>query len=357
MRLKPLLFGLATVVPGVYAALSRPTGGTDSPRYCYTVWLRHLVTARAAGLERHPSVVAEMGPGDSLGVGLAALISGADAYYAVDVVQRADVDMCLRVFDGVLELFERCARLPDAVEYPRVRPTLTSYEFPHELFEGDALRRALDPVRVKRLRAAVAALGTTSGPDQPGEDAPRVGADREPSTTTSRRSVVTREGQPTRSVITYVDPAHADVIPAGAVDLVISQGVLEYPDDLRATHEQIARWLRPGGVASHAVDFGAHQTSNAWDGHWTISDFGWACLRGRQPYFLNRVPHSGHLEAMRSAGLAIVSDRIETQPPQAARSALAPRFAGLSDADRSIRCAFIQARKPAAVRTAARSMP
>src|SRR3954463_68628 len=154
MRIKPLLFGLATVVPGVYAALSRPTGGTDSPRYCYTVWLRHLVTATANGLDSHPRVVAEMGPGDSLGVGLAALISGAEAYYAVDVVQRANVDMCLRVFDGLVELFERRASLPDATESPRVRPGLGSYEFPHDLFAGDALARALDPDRVRRLRAA-----------------------------------------------------------------------------------------------------------------------------------------------------------------------------------------------------------
>jgi hypothetical protein len=310
MRLKPLLFGLATIVPGVYPALSRPTGGTDSARYCYTVWLRHLVTARAHGLERHPRVVAEMGPGDSLGVGLAALISGAETYYAVDVVQRANVEICLRVFDGLVELFDRRAPLPDATEYPRVRPSLASYEFPIDLFPGDALDRALDPARVNRLRATVAALGTAA------------------------------------SAITYVDPTRAGIIPPGTVDLMISQGVLEYPDDLLATHRQIAGWLRPGGVASHAIDFGAHQTSNAWDGHWTISEFGWACLRGRQPYFLNRVPHSGHIEAVRGAGLVIVCDEVERQTPQSMRSALAPKFAGLSEADRSSRSAFIQTRKP-----------
>jgi len=310
MRIKPLLFGLATVVPGVYAALSRPTGGTDSARYCYTVWLRHLVTARTHGLERHPAVVAEMGPGDSLGVGLAALISGADRYYAVDVVQRANVSICLRVFDDLVDLFDRRATLPDEREYPRVRPRLASYEFPIELFPADALARALDPGRLADLRAAVAALGTAG------------------------------------SVITYVDPTRAEVIPTGTVDLVISQGVLEYPEDLCETHRQIAGWLRPGGVASHAIDFGAHQTSNAWDGHWTISDFGWACLRGRQPYFLNRTPHSGHVDAVRSAGLAIVCDDVEIQAPEAPRAALAPKFARLSEADRSSRSAFIQTRKP-----------
>ena len=79
------LAGLATYVPG-YEYLE-PTGGTSSARYCYSVWLRHLVMAYDSGLlQRPPATVAELGPGDSIGIGLAALLSGARKYHALDVV-------------------------------------------------------------------------------------------------------------------------------------------------------------------------------------------------------------------------------------------------------------------------------
>ena len=89
---KALLSGLATWLPG-YPVMRR-TGGTDSARYCYSVWLRHLVLLHASGRMRHrvPRVVAELGPGDSIGIGIAALLSGAEKYYAFDVVRYSDLD-------------------------------------------------------------------------------------------------------------------------------------------------------------------------------------------------------------------------------------------------------------------------
>src|SRR5689334_3926898 len=53
------------------------TGGSSSARYCYSVWLRHLSMAARLGLNTDPKDVAELGPGHSIGVGLAALLSGA----------------------------------------------------------------------------------------------------------------------------------------------------------------------------------------------------------------------------------------------------------------------------------------
>ncbi|MBM4372890.1 MAG: hypothetical protein FJ098_14650, partial [Deltaproteobacteria bacterium] len=79
--LRQLLWGIATFVPGVRFLDRRGTGGTGSARYCYSVWLRHLVLAKDRGLlDQVPATVAELGPGDSIGIGLAALLSGATAY-------------------------------------------------------------------------------------------------------------------------------------------------------------------------------------------------------------------------------------------------------------------------------------
>ena len=82
-----LIFSAVTLIPGV-ASLppvkrilmnkAKGTGGSISASYCYSVWLRHLVTTAGCGLNCNPRTVAELGPGDSLGVGLAALLSGAE---------------------------------------------------------------------------------------------------------------------------------------------------------------------------------------------------------------------------------------------------------------------------------------
>ena len=69
-----LLFGISTFIPGVYKWRSKKTGsgGAYSAKYCYSVYLRHMVMVKKSNLNTSPKVVAELGPGDSLGVGLMA---------------------------------------------------------------------------------------------------------------------------------------------------------------------------------------------------------------------------------------------------------------------------------------------
>src|SRR5690242_6794043 len=80
--------GMLSHVPGFERFLTklRGGGGTRSPRYCYSIWLRHLAMAREHGLSTAPATVAELGPGDSVGVGLAALLTGSERYWALDVL-------------------------------------------------------------------------------------------------------------------------------------------------------------------------------------------------------------------------------------------------------------------------------
>ena len=78
-KLRPFLVGAATFVPGVRGLLVSAKeafglGGAVSARYCYSVWLRHVVLLAQNGLWKYPKSVAELGPGDSLGVGFCALL-------------------------------------------------------------------------------------------------------------------------------------------------------------------------------------------------------------------------------------------------------------------------------------------
>ena len=113
MPVVPLMKGIATFVPGVRRLANRRAGGPASARYCYSVWLRHLVMAHKSGLSTQPAVVAELGPGDSLGVGLAALISVASQYFALDVKAHASDHRNLEVFDELANLFARQENVPD----------------------------------------------------------------------------------------------------------------------------------------------------------------------------------------------------------------------------------------------------
>ena len=60
-------------------------------RYCYSVWLRHLSIINENGLDTNPNIVAELGPGDSIGMGLMALLTGSSKYYALDIVEKTNV--------------------------------------------------------------------------------------------------------------------------------------------------------------------------------------------------------------------------------------------------------------------------
>ena len=71
MNIKQLLYGISTYLPSLSRFHSKGTGGTNSARYCYTVWLRHFVIANKNGiLLSTPKVIGELGPGDSIGIAI-----------------------------------------------------------------------------------------------------------------------------------------------------------------------------------------------------------------------------------------------------------------------------------------------
>ncbi|MDB5762883.1 MAG: hypothetical protein JWQ21_1878 [Herminiimonas sp.] len=123
MNLRPIIFGIKSYIPGaIHRFQANSGGGTTSARYCYSVWLRHLAMAKINGLDPLPKVVAELGPGDSLGVGLAALISGSEKFLAFDVLSYANTEMNLKVFDELIPMFRNRIDIPGDQEFPAVSP-------------------------------------------------------------------------------------------------------------------------------------------------------------------------------------------------------------------------------------------
>jgi len=319
VRMRRLIFNAATFVPGVAAIPSVRrrivnraigTGGTISGRYCYSVWLRHLVHAANSGLQTRPYVVAELGPGDSLGTGIAALLSGAEQYFALDVVAHANADRNLGILDELVALFSAQADIPGDREFPGMYPKLGDYRFPSAILGRERIAAALQLDRITRIRHS---LTNTAAPG---------------------------------SMVQYRAPwLGSSVIQPGAIDMIFSQAALEHIDELEQAYHGMWLWLAPNGFISHEIDFSSHGWADQWDGHWAHSDLKWKLIRGRDAWSINREPESTHLKILEREGFRIVCHERGRAQPSITRARLAARFRGATAEDLRTPWTFLQAVK------------
>ncbi len=314
MYIKPLAKGLISFIPGSYELFAKKrTGGTVSARYCYSVWLRHLIMAYNNGLSKRICSVAELGPGDSLGIGLAALISGVNKYYALDVVKFWNITRNVEIFDELVGLFKRREKVPDKTEFPGVKPDLDNYEFPINILTNEVLAEAMNQQRLESIRKDILNLDSMN-----------------------------KNNIKIQYVVPWYDPK---IITEESVDFIYSQAVLEHIDHLDNTYQALYRWLNTDGVMSHTIDFGCHGIAKVWNGHLAYPDLMWSLIRGKRPFLLNRQPHSVHINLMRKYGFEIVCDVKNRDYSGIQREYLARQLKNMETDDLVIRTAFIQARK------------
>jgi SAM-dependent methyltransferase len=253
-----------------------------------------------------PKTVAELGPGDSLGMGLAALISGVDQYFGFDVAEHASNERNLEIFDQLVGMFERREDIPGEEEFPDVFPQLSSYRFPSELLDDRRLAASLDPKRISRIRASVMNTQSTDGE--------------------------------VRYVVPWDD---ASISIPNSVDMIFSQAVLEHVDELEAAYKAMRLWLKPDGFMSHEIDFKSHGTARHWNGHWTYPDGLWKVMRGRRPWFLNRQPHSVHIDILRRTGFKVLSDLTKRTASQVRKEEVAQSLQDILEDDLTISSGFV----------------
>jgi SAM-dependent methyltransferase len=266
---KSVVEGLLTFLPGLKNLLNKKTGGTNSARYCYTVWLRHYVKIfQTLGVNLKGTNIAELGPGDSLGTGIAALLSGCRKYTAIDSIQHFDIHTNLIVLNDIYDLFSRKERIPGPEEFPIIRFVLEDFEFPSFLNDIE------NTIEKENINKITRALVNPYNPASP---------------------------------ISYLPVESAGFYEHDAtLDLVFSQAVLEHVDDLPSVYALCRKWLRPGGLMSHNIDFKCHGSSRQWNGHWAYPSWLWRMLLGRRKYFINRQPLSRHLDLLKQNGFSIM---------------------------------------------------
>jgi hypothetical protein len=299
MRIGPVARGLLSYVPALNDVLPSKTGGhTDSASYCYGVWLKHLTLLHAHGFSGVPQTIAELGPGESLGVGLCALLSGSSHYVGLDVIAHSNPARNQAILNDLIPLFEERAPNPDK-GWPEFNSYLDDRLFPSHILTEHFLDLALEPARIEAIRRAV--------------------------TAPSPQDLITAEYK-----APWFDPR---VIEEGSVDLVISHSVLEHVVDPAGTYKALYQWVAPGGWMSHQIDFKSHGLTTRWNGYRTCSERLWEVTLGRRPFMINRQPASVHLRLMQEAGFRVVTHQKYMRKDGIRREELAPRWSDISDDD------------------------
>jgi|UniRef100_A0A7V6A327 SAM-dependent methyltransferase len=303
--LEVLVKGLATYVPGYQRVLDKLgyscPGGTITSEYCLSVWLQHMELARQHGLSSTPEVVAEIGPGNSLGVGLCALLTGSRVYYAFDIQAYSNTARNLQIFSEIIGLLKM------------KRARLQGSQLPGHILTAERLDRDLEPRRLDQIRQCIL-----------------------------------RENQPVHGMyLGYMVPwDNPATLEENSVDFILSHAVMEHVDDPERVYRILYRWLKPGGCMSHMIDYRCHNLAWRWNGHWSYSEPLWKLMRSKRPYFINRHSHSEHAAMMRRCGFRIVGELKTTDVSGIPRQELDDRFQGLSDEDLITATGYFQAVKP-----------
>jgi SAM-dependent methyltransferase len=282
--------------------------------YYYSVWLRHLTKAFAdKGLLTLPDSLAEIGPGDASGIGLCALLCGANHYHAFDVVRYAEIDENKRILRDLVDLFKNRTPVPDSKAFPLVEPYLDDYRFPEHILTERRLKKSLSPDRIAAIESALDGLNSN---------------------------------QSSEVQISYTVPwsDHKNIKP-GTIDMILSQAVMEHVSDLESSYQAMRAWLKPGGMISLAIDFRSHGLSKKWNGHWSYPKWIWKMMEANRPYLLNRAPQTRHLELIGKNKFELLRVEPIQDLSGILRSQLAKEFQEISDQDLTTRSVFVQAVK------------
>jgi len=313
VRIGPIVKGSLTYIPGVTRWFTRKdTGGTNSAQYCYGVWLKHLTMLWESGMHSIPTTLAELGPGDSMGIGLAAMLSGVDKYYALDVVKYSNIDFNIKIFNELVMLFQGRAARPEK-GWPDCDQYLDENLFPGHILTEGILGISLSEERISRIRSAI----------------------MEPESSNNGISVK------------YIAPwSDERVIDKDTVDVILSHAVLEHVVDLNSAYGALYAWLKTGGMMSNHIDFSSHGLSEKWNGFRAYPEWVWKLVVGKRPFLMNRQPYSVHVNLMERNNFKIICNlKHYRREDGIQRSQLSSYWKNISDDDLTISSAFIQAYK------------
>lgn len=305
-KIKPILKGY---IKAFISKSTHPTqtGGTNEAAYCYSTWLRHLIKMNMH-VRCIPEHVLELGPGDSLGVGICALLSGAKSYTGVDIYKYWQPQTNVQMFEQLVKLFTARADMANEKEYPRLTPYLNNYNFPYDILSEEILRDALAPARLDAIRNELASP------------------------------------QQQNKYVKFYSPWRKEDVPNESIDFIFSQSVLQYTD-LNLVYSSMQAWMKVGGLSAHVIDFSSLGITKTWNGHWSFSDREWKHYSYKKNMLLNRAPYTSHKELLESINFEIIHADKYFKANNLKRDQLGESFKGMSDEDLSTHAAYVLSKK------------
>lgn len=296
------------------------TGGTSEAAYCYSVWMRHasMIYKHLPDFRFHS--ILELGPGDTLGVGIAALLGGAKRYVAVDAQNYVNLNLCCAHEKELKRLYAEKSAIPNGGRFADVHPVLERYDFPEDIFQAyGAITQSkwLDPYPSGLISVGQGLESFRSGDNYINYRAPCS----------------------PNEISNYVED--------NTICLCLSQAVMEHVEDPQVAYSKMFKALRHGGVMSHQVDFKSHGTSYDWNGHWVYNDRQWQIARDRKTFRdINRISLSGHLNLIENAGFKIQYVKKVKMKSDISKFDLHDDYKNLTDSDLVTSGAYILATKP-----------
>ncbi|WP_299363274.1 methyltransferase domain-containing protein [Winogradskyella sp.] len=281
-------------------------GSTTRSRYCYSVWMRHLNhwNQHRIGV---PEIVAELGPGKSLGIGFCALLSGSRQLHTLDVIEYWDAQRNLDNFNELVNLFKSRANIPNQDEFPKVIPALDHYGFPRKLLNDDVLELSLNEERLNAIRSEILDLKNPNN----------------------------------KYIKCHVPWYDSKIINNASVDFIYSQSVLQYIDDLDGTFVAMKNWLKPNGLMSHSIDLSSIGITKNWNSHWTFSDLEWKLMKVGRDFIITRRPFSAYINQHKTYDFKILEQKFVMRESKLQNGQLASTFKHLSDSDIKTSDAYI----------------
>ena len=282
----PYLSGLLTFIPGLHKFA--PVGGTSSATYSLHLFLRHLSNLYLnSGISSPPRTILELGPGNSLGFGLAAMLAYECDYMALDVDSFFNASLNITILDELYNIYTSDQFSVDQISrdfLPKSEHTLSPLHIETWANDNSSIKNRYQLIR-RRLQSPILSL------------------EKRKFNSTNLVNYSTQYSLSSKEAPSY-----------GPIDCIFSQATLEHVDDLTSCLHYLRTISTPNTFQSHEIDLSSHNIAKEWNGHWKYSDRQWFFIRGYRPHYINRKPLSYYLCLLDSLGYRTIHQEVYFDP-------------------------------------------
>lgn len=254
-KLKAIFKGILTFIPLVHhisQKIKKTKHSSSNAEFCYNLWLRILIQLEDKHVTVKLNKIGELGSGGSFGVGICALLTGAQHYFALEIEKNADIQLNLKLLEELLVLFNNKTPLK---EYSTINIEVPDLSFPEHLIKPNYT----DQEFVNEIKNGILSNF--------------------------------KAGK-----VTVLDNWLNE--PPVKLDFIFSRAVMEHVNDPSSVYRGMKSFLKEKAIVLHDIEFHSHGITNTINGHFAIPRFQWFLIQGRRKYFQNRWTLDAHVNEL-----------------------------------------------------------